>query len=673
MASSTTDRRFGLTSDKGIKAPVAAATLTNITLSGEQTIDGVSVLASNAAGNPDRVLVKNQTSSIENGVYDVSSGSWTRSLDSNGTQDLVTGTGFYIVGGTQAGQFWSVSSTGVINPGTSAITFSQSLTFSAATVLANLAATTGASLIGYIRAVTGAVAYTISDFLGWQKLNLLEFMTIAERIDVLSNTGSLDVTAAVQAAFTNGGVGERFAPAGTYKIVGGVTLGQRQKLVGEGQAATIFSFIPTVDETACFTASNGAAVCNQGELKGFTITGGGTKLKIGIDLQDTSMFNVEDIAMTNLVTGNDEGIRLQGREFTTISRCELGYVDKPVVIKANVNGGIIDCDHLYLRDNYFISTAGHYHITIDKGVKLSSLTVDGAAWVLGDGAVYWDDTGVGASSSNPFNMSFTNIRCEGQADATKYLFYIAHDAAYTTNISFTNIYGGLTAKGYYIRQANNVSWTDDTYVNGSSAEALNVDSTVWKMSFRNSTWQSGTTASLTGQRLLSGTIPVTGPLPDNAYYETTAVGVANFGKTYTLGLTADNTDALSARVVRRMELRIGPGTTASTLKCEVRNEFNGDVIAITDDIPKAGGAGNFALNAAGSTISVIDAGITGTVKAILACEFRNNSGTALYWPRAFVTGTGIDFNIKSDHSGTNQDLTALTGTQSAYITYLTDA
>lgn len=50
------------------KQPMRAATTANITLSGTQTIDGVSLIAS------DRVLEKNQTTGSANGIYVVGSG-----------------------------------------------------------------------------------------------------------------------------------------------------------------------------------------------------------------------------------------------------------------------------------------------------------------------------------------------------------------------------------------------------------------------------------------------------------------------------------------------------------------------------------------------------------------------------------------------------------------------
>ena len=80
MTSTTTDRLAGATTSLAVKAPVIAATTANITLSGEQTIDSVAVVAD------DRVLVKNQTDGIENGVYTAASGAWVRAIDFDGTR-----------------------------------------------------------------------------------------------------------------------------------------------------------------------------------------------------------------------------------------------------------------------------------------------------------------------------------------------------------------------------------------------------------------------------------------------------------------------------------------------------------------------------------------------------------------------------------------------------------
>ena len=65
------------------KAPVLVATTANITLSGEQTIDGITTSSS-------RVLVKNQSTPANNGIYISNSGAWTRSLDADTWNELVS-------------------------------------------------------------------------------------------------------------------------------------------------------------------------------------------------------------------------------------------------------------------------------------------------------------------------------------------------------------------------------------------------------------------------------------------------------------------------------------------------------------------------------------------------------------------------------------------------------
>jgi hypothetical protein len=91
---STTDRLDGVNEGIAKKAPVRVRTTANITLSGEQTIDGV------AAVEGDRVLVMVQTDATENGIYNVSTGVWERSLDCNGNRDLVTGSMVFVNEGT---------------------------------------------------------------------------------------------------------------------------------------------------------------------------------------------------------------------------------------------------------------------------------------------------------------------------------------------------------------------------------------------------------------------------------------------------------------------------------------------------------------------------------------------------------------------------------------------
>lgn len=77
---------------EGVKpvAPVVAATTANITLSGTQTVDGI------ALDVDDRVLVKEQSTASQNGIYLVKSGAWVKVA-----ADSVKGILVFVANGTQ--------------------------------------------------------------------------------------------------------------------------------------------------------------------------------------------------------------------------------------------------------------------------------------------------------------------------------------------------------------------------------------------------------------------------------------------------------------------------------------------------------------------------------------------------------------------------------------------
>lgn len=104
-----------------IKLSVRVATTANITLANTQTIDGVAV----AAGN--RVLVKNQTTASQNGIYDVvAGGAWTRSSDADSDPEVTAGLICFVSEGTvNANQQWALATDDPIVLGTTALVFTQ--------------------------------------------------------------------------------------------------------------------------------------------------------------------------------------------------------------------------------------------------------------------------------------------------------------------------------------------------------------------------------------------------------------------------------------------------------------------------------------------------------------------------------------------------------------------
>lgn len=133
------------------KPSVRAATTANITLSGTQTIDGVAVVAG------DRVLVKNQTTGTENGVYIVGAGAWARA------GDTITANSFWMVeeGSSQDNSQWMVGNNGTITIGTTALAINQ---FGGGT---SYSAGTGLTLTGSVFSIsTGYIGQTSITTLG---------------------------------------------------------------------------------------------------------------------------------------------------------------------------------------------------------------------------------------------------------------------------------------------------------------------------------------------------------------------------------------------------------------------------------------------------------------------------------------------------------------------------
>lgn len=103
-----------------VKQSVRASTTSNITLSGIQTIDGVSVVAG------DRVLVKNQNTASQNGIYDVAVGSWSRSSDADSNTEVTAGMFVFVTeGSTNADSGWVLTTDDFITLDSTSLTFAQ--------------------------------------------------------------------------------------------------------------------------------------------------------------------------------------------------------------------------------------------------------------------------------------------------------------------------------------------------------------------------------------------------------------------------------------------------------------------------------------------------------------------------------------------------------------------
>jgi hypothetical protein len=119
------------------KPSVRVVANANITLSGAQTIDGVSVIAG------DRVLARGQSTASQNGVYVCAAGAWARAVDADATGEITPGAFWFVEEGTTYGKTqWRSENTGTITLGSTSITINQ---FGAA---ASYTASLGVQLVG---------------------------------------------------------------------------------------------------------------------------------------------------------------------------------------------------------------------------------------------------------------------------------------------------------------------------------------------------------------------------------------------------------------------------------------------------------------------------------------------------------------------------------------------
>lgn len=104
------------------KNSVRVATTANITISGLLTIDGVTLVSG------DRVLVKNQTTASQNGIYVAAPSAWVRAADADTdakvTSGLVVGVN---EGATQANSRWQLTTDDPITLGTTALVFADTM------------------------------------------------------------------------------------------------------------------------------------------------------------------------------------------------------------------------------------------------------------------------------------------------------------------------------------------------------------------------------------------------------------------------------------------------------------------------------------------------------------------------------------------------------------------
>jgi hypothetical protein len=387
-----------------------------------------------------------------------------------------------------------------------------------------LAAAGGAALVSYLASGAGAVLRSLQSLFD-ERRSALDFMTNAQRADVLGKVGALDVTAAINIAITAAGPGSRlYFPEGVYRITGELLVSQhRVHLVGAGAWATRFLFAPTANGT-CLKLSAGAAVLYQGSVRGISFySSDNTYTKTAIEVVDVSGYLFDDIVIGgSVVVGSSTfwsggagsiGIRYRGREAVKTSRL-YNYADRPVVISDNPNW-TIDVDHFSFEDLY-LGANGNPNVQIDSGVNLTNVQFGGYnAWVLGTAGLSWIDT---TSTQVSGNLTIRGLRTEQGTAPAAYSIDIQHNYG-LQSLVIDDVLLDSARAGIRLRKVDDARLASVSFPSA-TREAVNVDATVRRFSGENCFWQNGATATLTGQLLVwaSAKNPSNGPLAPNFVY-----------------------------------------------------------------------------------------------------------------------------------------------------------
>jgi hypothetical protein len=252
-----------------VKASVRVATTANITLSGTQTIDGVSLSAG------DRVLVKDQSTASQNGIYAVAAGVWSRASDADISAEVTAGMFSFVSEGTvNADSGWVLTTNDAITLGTTSLVFAQ---FSGA---------------GQITAGAGLT----------KNGNTIDAVGTAGRIVVNADNIDLDTVSQTDGSGSSGTSFVQSVTRDSYGRVTGVTTASVQDATTSAKGIASF-------DSGDFSVSSGvvsikASGIDNSQLANSSVTIGSTSVSLGGSI--TSVSGLTSVSSTSFV-GNLSG------------------------------------------------------------------------------------------------------------------------------------------------------------------------------------------------------------------------------------------------------------------------------------------------------------------------------------------------------------------------------
>jgi hypothetical protein len=568
------------------KAPVTVASTANIaTLSGLLTIDTVTLVAG------ETVLVKDQSTAADNGIYVVSAGAWTRSVGADVWEEFI-GAIVFVVEGTQTGSAWFCTAQPGGTLGVTAINWSN---FS---VASTYTAGTGLTLLGTQFSITNtavtAAAYGSATQVGTFTVNAQGQLTLAANTTITPAVGSITGLGAGVATWLATPSSVNLAAAvtdetGTGSLVFATSPTLVTPILGTPQSGDFSSGTftwPTFNQNTTGNAATATSATTATNLAG----GATGSLPYQSAAATTAMLaagsNGQVLTLASGVpswatpttgtvtsvsgTGTVSGISLSGTVTSTGNLTLGGTLDlsaPPTIGNTTPNTGRFTT--LTVDDNSTFGTSNTDTVTFTGRINSDFDPATDNAYDLGRVGHEWRDLFIDGTANIDSLIADTADINAGTIDGVTIGAASAAAATVTTlNVTSTIALSGSTGTAGYVLTSNGAS--APTWQANANGLVITDDTTTNATRFL--TFTSASTGSITGADVSSTKLafnPSTGALTATSLTPTNALGIAYGGTgatTLTGVLKGNGTSAFTAATAGTDYVAPGTATTFTALQ-----------------------------------------------------------------------------------------------------------
>ncbi len=229
-------------------------------------------------------------------------------------------------------------------------------------------------------------------------------------------SGAKDSAPGLNACIAGRSQAALYFPPGDYRLGSTITVsGHNVTLYADSRAtATLWAY-------GCGDAlrfSNGAQEIFNDSIRNLQIYGKGGCPQTAVHVVDGSWFEIDNVQIVGFDDAKElsVGVRTEGREGFHLTNSNI-QANLPVSMGLNPNHPYIAADHVHIADLYSIvsgARAQNYHITLDAGVVVTNLTIDGQnPFARGCGILRWITAAPPVTVSSMLRIS--NLRFEQQS------------------------------------------------------------------------------------------------------------------------------------------------------------------------------------------------------------------------------------------------------------------